>query len=427
MLYNKEVFLRRNKMSKQKFTVKIEKEDWGKALDKSFNKNVKKTKIAGFREGKAPRDIFEKKMGKESLYMDAIDFVLPEAYSKLVKDNKLEPVAQPNIDIKKIDDAGVEVEFEVISKPEIKIKKYKKLGLKKPEVKVTKEEIENEIKELRNHYAEIVVKEDAIADGDTAVIDFDGFKDGKAFAGGKGENYPLEIGSKTFIPGFEEQLVGLKAGEERDIKVTFPADYPSEELKGSEVTFKVKVNEVKTKSVPELGEEFYKDLDIEGVKDLESLNVYVEGEIAARKEDTNNQAFVDQILDAIAKDLDVEIPEEMVDEEVHFMLNQLEQNLMMQGISLDQFMKISNTTHEKMHEQYEEPARKRVLQSLILSEISKLENIEVTDEEVDAEIPMLALKYQLKEEDVKNLGGVKDAIRSDLKTRKIFDLLVENN
>jgi trigger factor len=176
MLYNKEVFLRRKTMSKQKYTVKIEKEDWVKALDKSFNKNVKKTKIAGFREGKAPRDIYEKKMGKESLYMDAIDFVLPEAYSKLVKDNKLEPVAQPNIDIKKIDDSGVEVEFEVITKPEIKIKKYKKLGLKKPEVKVTKEEIENEIKELRSHYAEIIVKEDAIADGDTAVIIFKDLK-----------------------------------------------------------------------------------------------------------------------------------------------------------------------------------------------------------------------------------------------------------
>jgi trigger factor len=229
------------------------------------------------------------------------------------------------------------------------------------------------------------------------------------------------------IPGFEEQLVGLKAGEEKDIKVTFPADYPSEELKGTEVTFKVKVNEVKTKSVPELDEDFYKDLDIEGVNDLESLNKYVEEEISSRKGESNNQAYVDQILDSIAKEVDAEIPEEMIDEEVHFMLNQLEQNLMMQGINLDQFMKISNTTHEKMHEQYEEPAKKRVMQSLILNEIAKLEGVEVTDEEVDAEIPMLALKYQLKEEDVKNLSGVKDAIRSDLKMRKIFDLLIENN
>lgn len=414
-------------MSKHEFTVKIDKEKWEKALDKSFSKNVKKTKVAGFREGKVPRDIYEKKVGKESLYMDAIDFILPEAYQEIITENKLEPVAQPKIDIKNIDETGVEVSFEVITKPEIKIKKYKNLGLKKPEVEVTKEEIAKEIDELRNHYAEIVLKEDAIANGDTAVIDFQGFKDGKAFEGGKGENYPLEIGSKTFIPGFEEQLIGLKAGDEKEINVTFPVDYPSEELKGKEVTFKVKVHEVKIKSIPELDEEFYKDLDIEGVATKEDLEKYVEGEIAARKEEANNQAFVAQILDEIAKELDVEIPEEMVDEEIHFMLNQLEQNLSMQGISLAQFMQMTNTTHEKLHEEYEKPAHKRVVESLILNEIAKLENIEVADEEVDAEIPMLALKYQLKEEDIREMAGLKDAIKGDLKIRKIFDLLRENN
>lgn len=414
-------------MGKQEFTVKINKEDWKKALDKSFQKNAKKTKIAGFREGKVPREVYEKKMGVESLYMDAIDFVLPEAYSKLISDNKIEPVAQPGIDVKKIDDDGVEVVFTITTKPEIKIKKYKKLGLKKPEVEVSKEEIEEGIQELRNHYAEIVIKEDAIELGDTAIIDFEGFKDGVAFAGGKGENYPLEIGSKTFIPGFEEQLVGSKAGEEKEIKVSFPADYPSEDLKGAEVVFKVKVNEVKTKVIPELNDDFYTDLDIEDVTNEKELTKYIEEEIISRKEEANNQAYIEQILEAIAKDLDVEIPEEMIDEEVHFMLNQLEQNLMMQGVNLDQFMKMTNTTHEKMHEQYEEPARKRVTQSLIINEVAKLENVEVTEEEIDAEIPMLALKYQLKEEEVKELSGLRDAIKSDLRVRKIFDLLRENN
>jgi trigger factor len=414
-------------MSKHEFTVKIEKEEWENALDKSFKKNVKKTKIDGFREGKTPRDIYEKKVGKESLYMDAIDFVLPEAYQNIITENKLEPVAQPKIDIKNIDETGVEILFEVITRPEITIKKYKKLGLKKPKVEVSKEEIAKEIEELRSHYAEIVLKEDEIALGDTAVIDFQGFKDGVSFEGGKGENYPLEIGSKTFIPGFEEQLIGLKAGDEKDIKVTFPTDYPSEELKGKEVTFKVKVHEVKTKSIPELDEDFYKDLDIEGVTSKEDLDKYVEGEIAARKEEANDQTFVAQILEEIAKDIDVEIPEEMVDEEIHFMLNQLEQNLSMQGISIDQFMQMTNTTHEKLHEEYEKPAHKRVLESLILNEIAKLENIDVTEEEINAEIPMLALKYQLQEEDIKGMAGLNDAIKGDLKIRKIFDLLRENN
>lgn len=414
-------------MSKQQFTVRIEKKEWDKALDKSFKKNVKKTKVAGFREGKVPRDIYEKKIGKESLYMDAIDFVLPEAYEKLIADNNIEPVARPNIDIKKIDDNGIEIQFEVITKPEIKIKKYKKLGLKKPSIKVTKEEVEKEIEELRKQYAEIALKEDEIVIGDTAVIDFQGFKEDVAFEGGRGENYPLEIGSKTFIPGFEEQLVGLKAGDEKDINVTFPKDYPSEELKGKEVVFKVKINEVKTKLIPELNDEFFKDLDIEGVSSKEELYEYMEKEIISHKEESNQQTFVEQILEEIAKNVDVEIPEEMIDEEIHFMLNQLEQNLMMQGIKLDQFMQMANTTHEKLHEEYEEPARKRILQSLIMNEIAKSEKIEITDAEVDAEIPLLALKYQLKEEEIKELHGLKDAIKSDLKTRKIFDLLRENN
>lgn len=414
-------------MSKLEFIVKIEKEEWLKALDKSFQKNVKKTKVAGFREGKIPRDIFEKKVGKESLYMDAIDFLLPEAYQKLIVDNKLEPIAQPNIDIKSIDETGVEIKFEVITKPEIKVKKYKKLGLKKPKVEVNKEEIEKEIDELQKQYAEIILKEDAIVIGDTAVIDFLGLKDGVAFEGGKGENYPLEIGSKTFIPGFEEQLVGLKAGEEKVVVVTFPSDYPSEDLKGCEVTFKVKINEVKTKSIPELNGEFYKDLGIEGVSSKGTLYKHMESEISSRKEEANNQTFVEQILETIAKGIDVELPHEMIDEEIHFMLDQLEQNLQMQGMNLDQFMKMANTTHEKLHEEYEKPAHKRVMQSLILNAIAKAENIEVSDEEVDAEIPMLALKYQLKEEDVKELHGLTDAVKGDLKIRKIFDLLRENN
>lgn len=414
-------------MGKHEITIKIEKKEWEEALDKSFKKNVKKTKVAGFREGKVPRDVYEKKIGKESLYMDAIDFVIPASYERILKENDLQPVAQPKIDIKSIDEDGVEILFEIVTKPEIKIKKYKKLGLKRPKVEVSKEEIENDVKELQNKFAEIIIKDDAIVEGDTAVIDFEGFKDNVAFEGGKGENYPLEIGSKTFIPGFEEQLIGLKAGDEKEIKVKFPDDYPSEDLKGKEVTFKVKVNEVKTKVIPKLDKEFFKDLDIEDVSTKEDLYKFIEKEIIAHKEENNKQIFIEQILDKIASDIDVEIPEEMIDDEIHFMIRQLEQNLQMQGVNLEQFMKLTNKTHEQLHEEYEAPARRRIIQSLIMAEIAKLEKIEITDEEIDAEIPMLALKYQLKEEEIKKLDGLRDAIRSDLKTRKIFDLLDENN
>ncbi len=198
-------------------------------------------------------------------------------------------------------------------------------------------------------------------------------------------------------------------------------------MKGKEVTFKVKINEVKTKSIPELDEEFYKDLDIEEVTSYETLFEYVKKQLTESKEEQNKQQFAEQILDEIAKNIDVEIPHEMIDDEIHFMINQLEQNLMMQGMDIQSFLQITGKTHEDLHKEYEEPAKKRVLQALILNEVAKLENIEVTDEDVDAEIPMIALKYQLKEEEVRELHGVKDAIRSDLKTRKIFDLLLENN
>jgi trigger factor len=231
--------------NKHEITIKIEGKEWEKALDKSFNKNVTKAKVDGFRAGKCPKDIYIKKYGIESLFMDAVDFVISDGYKKVIDDNKLEPIVQPKVDIKSINKDGVELEFTITTAPELKIKKYKGLKVEKDKVSVTKKEIDEEIENLRKQYAEVVIKDGEIENGDTAVIDFEGFKDGVAFQGGKGENYPLEIGSKTFIPGFEEQLIGLKQNDEKDIKLTFPEDYPSEDLKGKEVTFKVKIHEVK--------------------------------------------------------------------------------------------------------------------------------------------------------------------------------------
>jgi trigger factor len=429
MLYNKEVFLRGGtKMdNKHEIIVKIEKGDWQKALNKSFEKNIKKVKIDGFRQGKAPREIYEKKFGKESLYMDAVDIVLPDAYKKAIEDNKLKPVAQPDVKINKIDDEGAEILFTIITKPKLKIKKYKGLKVEKPSYKVTKEEIEESIESLQKKYAEIVLKEEPISSGDTAVIDFEGFKGGKKFEGGKGENYPLEIGSNTFIPGFEDQLIGLKAGEETEINLTFPEDYPSDELKGQEVTFKVKINEVKTKAIPELNDDFFKDLGKEDVHNKEELYKSLEKELEEQKEFDADNKFIDNILDAVSKQVEVIIPEEMIDDEIHHMIHQYEERLAMQGLTIEQYYQMTGTSHEKLHEQLEEEAKKVILYRLMIEEIAKLEKIEATEEEVKEELSKLAIRYQMDEKELVEAFGGMEMVKYDVEMKKALAFLKENN
>lgn len=414
-------------MGKQEVNVKIEKKEWEVALEKSFKKNVETVKIDGFRQGKAPRDIYEKKLGKESLYMDAIDFALPKAYEKALKQSNLQPIVQPEVDVKKIDEDGVEVVFTIVTKPEVEIKKYKNLGIKSEKINITEEEITKGVEELQQKYAEISLKEDAIVTGDTVVLDFLGKKDGVPFEGGKGENYPLEIGSNTFIPGFEDSLIGLKSGDSKDIEVTFPKDYPSEDLKGEKVIFEVKINEVKHKILPEINKDFFADLSIEGVDSEKTLREYVKNELTIEKEEKSKEAKVESILNKIIESLKIELPEEMVTEEIHFMIKQFEQNLSMQGLSLDQFMEMTKTTHEKFHEQYRGQAEKRILQSLVLNKIAETEKIDVTKEEIDIEIPALAARYNISEEEIKKLDGVEEALSGDIKIRKIINFLLENN
>ena len=326
--------------------IKVEGKEWEDAITKSFNKNVQNVKVDGFRKGKVPRNIFEKKYGKESLYNDAIDFVLQEKYATVINDSKLIPIIQPTIDIKEINDEKLVLIFRITTKPEVKVEKYTKLGVKKGEVKVTEEEVKSRINSLLEQYADIVVKDGKIENGDTAVIDFEGFKDGVAFDGGKAENYPLEIGSNTFIPGFEEQLIGLKAGDEKDIKVTFPEDYAQEDLKGQEAVFKIKVHEVKTKELPEMDEEFFKDLGYEGVETEEQLKDLVKADLEAKKEYELENKYVDDLLEEAAKHTVVDLPEELVHEEIHRMMHQYEENLKMQGITLDMFYQFTNSTSE---------------------------------------------------------------------------------
>lgn len=406
---------------------KVNEVEWESALDKSFKKNVAKVKVDGFREGKCPKDIFLKKFGIESLYNDAIDMILPDIYSKVLEENKLLPIVRPKIDIKEVTDKTLELTFVVTTQPEINIKKYKGLKVKKETAKVTDEEINDEISLLRKQYAEIVLKEGNIENGDTAVIDFEGFKDGVPFQGGKGENYPLEIGSKTFIPGFEEQLIGLKSNDTKDVKLSFPEDYPSEDLKGQEVVFKVTINEVKTKKIPELNEEFFLDLGMENVKDEDSLKESIKEEMLSKKETKLENEYVDSLLEEISKNVEVEIPEELVFEELDRMLEQYEERMKMQGITLEQYLKFTNSSIDDLKDKTKGEAHKNVLYRMFIEEIKKLESIDVTDEEVEKELEKLSEQYQMKKEELESAMGGKSFIKYDLEMRKTIDFLKENN
>ena len=404
--------------------IKIEGKEWEDALDKAYDKASKKAKIDGFRPGKAPKEIFLKKYGKESLYMDAANISANLAYDKMLEENKnLEIVAQPVLDINKIDETGVEFKFILTLKPVVKLGQYKGLNVKKESVEVTKKEVEENIEAMRKRYAENVEKDGNVENGDIAIIDFEGFKDGVAFEGGKGENYSLTIGSGTFIPGFEEQLIGMKKGEEKEINVTFPSDYHSEELKGQPVVFKVKVNEVKTIKVPELDKDFFEDLGMEGVDSKETLEKQVEENIKVRKEQNAENKYFDDLLEAAGKNVEVDIPHVMIHEEIDRMIKQYEENLKMQGLTLKQFYQFTNSDEKALKDQMHEEAEKRVLYRLMLEEIAKEEKIEIDDDQANKEAESLASKYNMKKDEFLNLFGGIEMIKYDLKMRQAMEVL----
>ena len=420
---------KKEKTNKLEITITIEGKEWQDALDKAFKQKVKTVTVDGFRKGKCPRDIYEKKFGKESLYIDGAESLLQNAYKKLLDEHKdLIPVVQPRVDIKSIDDEKVEFLFTIITAPEVKIKKYKGLKVKKDKVEVSNEEIEHELGHLLEKYTEVVTKEDGeVENGDIAVIDFEGFKDGVAFDGGKGENYSLEIGSGTFIPGFEEQLVGMKTGEEKDIQVTFPEDYMAEDLKGKEVTFKVKVNEIKQKQKRELDKDFFDDLGMEGVDTKEKLEKEIKEKISAQKEVEAENSHIDRLLEEIGKNVDVDIPEEMVEEEIDHMMEQFKERLEMQGVSLDMYLKFTQSDEKALRDQMEKDAYQRVLYRLMLEEIVKLEHIEVTDEEVEKELDEMAKKYNMEKDELVKMFHDKAMIKYELEMRKTIEMLKEEN
>ena len=404
--------------------IKIEGEDWKKALDKAFKKLNKEAKIDGFRPGKAPKEVYIKKYGMTSLYMEAAESCLNEAYEMMLKENGDDViVAQPEINLSAVTDDYVEFKFNLTLKPEVKLGKYKGLDVKKDIVKVTKKEVSEAIEQMRQRYMENIDKEGKVANGDVAIIDFEGFKDGVAFDGGKGEDYSLKIGSNTFIPGFEEQIIGMEKGEEKDINLTFPEDYHAEDLKGKDVVFKVKVKEIKEQKLPELNKDFFLDLGMEGIETKEDLEKQLEENIKVRKEAEADNKYIDDLLAEVAKNTKIDIPEAMIEEEIDRILKQYEENLKMQGITLEMFYQFTNSDEQALRDQMQEEAKNRVTYRLILEEIAKEEKIEVTDEDAETEATNLATRYQMDKDEFLKLFGGLDMVKYDLKMRQALEVL----
>lgn len=404
---------------------KAQKEDWEQAKEQAFKKLNAKTTIDGFRKGKAPRSMFERAYPGQ-IVMEAADSLVDKEYRRIIIEDKILPILEPKIDIVKVTDDELEVNFTFITEPEVTLGEYKNLKVKKGSVKVTKDEVQAKIDELLKNYAELVVKESGkVEKGDVAVIDFEGFKDGVAFDGGKGENYSLEIGSNTFIPGFEDGIIGMKKDETKDLNLTFPEDYGSSDLAGKEVVFKVCVKEIKSKVIPELNEEFFEDLGMDDIHTKEELETKMKEEIKADKENKAEQKYVDELLAKATANMKIEIDDEIVVAEAEAMYKDFMDRMALQGINEELYLQYASTTKEDIISHMKEEALKRLKNSYLLSAIIKEEKIEVAEEDALKEVSEMAKKYNMTEEDVKNsLGGI-DAMIYDMKVRKAIDLMKE--
>lgn len=410
-------------------TVEVSAEDFTQALDEAFKKVVKQVSIPGFRKGKIPRGMFEQRFGVESLYQDALDIILPTAYPNAIDEAGIEPVDRPEIDVEQVE-KGKSLIFtaKVTVKPEVKLGEYKGLEVEKLDNTVTDEDVDNELKQLQERHAELAVKEEgAIENGDTAIIDFDGYVDGEAFEGGAAENYSLEIGSGSFIPGFEEQLVGLATGAEKDVEVTFPEEYHAENLAGKPAVFKVKIHEIKAKELPALDDEFAKDVN-EEVETLEELKAQTRTRLEEAKKAEAENHLRDTLVEKAAEGVEVDIPNALIENETSRMMQEFEQRLQTQGMNLDLYFQFSGQDEEALKAQMKDDAEKRVKYNLTLEAIVKAENIEVTDEDVEAELTKMAEMYNMPIENIKQaLGGSAEGLKEDLKIRKAIDFLVENS
>ena len=414
-----------------KLTIEVDAKEFDEAIVKAYNKNKGKMSVPGFRKGKVPQAMIEKMYGPDVFYEDAANFLIPDAYEKALDEEKdLEVVSQPKVDVVQIE-KGKNFIFtaEVALKPPVELGKYKGVKIDKIDTEVTDEEVDKEIdKERESNARTITVENRPIKEKDTAVIDFEGFVDGVAFEGGKGDNYPLVIGSGSFIPGFEDQLIGKNTGDEVEVNVTFPEDYQADDLKGKAAMFKVKINEIKEKELPELDDEFASE-----VSEFDTLEEYkkdVKAKLSEKKEKEAKDKKEDAVIEAIIADSKMEIPDAMVDTQTKQMANDYASRLQQQGLSLEQYFMFTGLDMDKFLEQMKPGALKRIQSRLVLEAIVKAENFEVTDEDYENELKRMAESYNMEVDKVKELigedEGSKNMICEDLKISKAVDFIVEN-
>ncbi|RAI81842.1 trigger factor [Macrococcoides caseolyticum subsp. hominis] len=409
-------------------TVTVPAEEVNAGLDKAFKKVVKQVNVPGFRKGKMPRSMFEQRFGVEALYQDALDFILPDAYAAAVEEAGINPVDRPEIDIEQME-KGKELIFtaKVTVEPEVELGDYKGLEVEKEDTEVTEEDLNKAIEADLARKAELVVKEEGeVAEGDVVNLDFDGYVNEEAFEGGKAEGYDLEIGSGQFIPGFEEQLVGTKVGDEKDVTVTFPEEYHAEELAGKEAVFKVKINEVKSKEVPELDDEMAKELD----ESVDSVDAYKEKYKKDLQEQKTLQAennMKESLIAQAVENAKVDIPEAMINTELDRMMQEFEQRIAQQGLNLELYYQFSGQTEEQLKESMKADAEARVKTNLTLAAIAKAENIEISDTDVDAELSKMSEQFGLSVDDIKAALGNGEVLKDDLRIQKAIDVLVKES
>ena len=409
------------------FKLTIDNDKFEAAINKAYNKNKGRFNIAGFRKGTAPRRIIENNYGKGVFYEDAIDIVFTEVYPSALDELQLAPIDRPSIDVEEISkDNGLVLVVQVEVQPEFELGQYKGIEVAKVDYNVTDEEVDAKLNELQEKASRLVDSDKEIENGDTANIDFEGFKDDVAFEGGKAEGHNLVIGSGSFIPGFEDQLIGKKAGEEVDVNVTFPADYHAEELAGAPVVFKVKVNAVKVKELPELNDEFAQDTtEFETLAELKAdLKAKAEEEAAAKAKSEERNA----VVEAVVANTEVEVPETMVNAQIDSSIMELNYSLQYQGFSIEQLLEMTGKSMQELRDERKEDAEKSVKASLVVDAIAKAENVEVSEEEVEAEVAKMAEAYNMTLPQIKEALKSNDLedIKGQLRIRKTIDFLVEN-
>ncbi len=409
-------------------TLKASNEEWASKIEKAYSKLETKISLPGFRKGKAPKEMVRSKIKLEDVFNEAINYFLNENYAKVITDNNLKPIVQPRVDVKKVSMEEVECDITVVGEPKVELGEYKALKVEKTPVGVTETEIEEEVKKLQERSAEIVVKETgSVVSGDIATIDFEGFVDGVAFEGGKGTDYDLTIGSNTFIPGFEDQIVGMNTNETKDINVTFPENYV-ENLKGKPAVFKVTVKAIKTKVLPEINDELALDANLDNVETLEQLKAYYKEQIQTRKQAESDNATYTKLVDTIVASSTYEIANELVEEEVHHNIHNIESRLSAQGLTLDNYLGMLNMSYDDLHKKLEEDCLKNLKYTFTMYEVARKENLKVEEADLENAYAEMASQYSMSVEDVKKaLENRVDSLASDILMRKVSDFLKKEN